>query len=72
LCALSPTPLRFTKALLIFVTQKLNFLFLLFIVVDFLLECGEKLKGQKYPFEQILYASLLKMSFVQENFDEIM
>jgi len=67
LCVLSLTPLRFLKALLIFVTQKLNFLFLLFIVVDFLLEYGETLKGEKYPFERILYSSLLKMSFVQQN-----
>ena len=61
------TPLRFLKALLLFVTQKLNFRFLLFIVVDFLLEYGEKLKGEKYPFERIPYAPLLKMSFVQQN-----
>jgi hypothetical protein len=67
LCVLSLTPLRFLKALLIFVTQKLNFLSLLFIVVDFLLEYGETLKGEKYPFERILYSSLLKMSFVQQN-----
>jgi hypothetical protein len=59
------TPLRFLKALLIFVTQKLNFLFPLFIVVDFLFQYGEKLKGEKYPFERILNAPLLKTSFVE-------
>jgi hypothetical protein len=59
------TPLRFLKALLIFVTQKLNFLFPLFIVVDFLFQNGEKLKGEKYPFERILNAPLLTTSFVE-------
>jgi len=55
LCVSCPwLQLRFLKALLIFVTHKLSFLFLLFIVVDFLLECGEKLTGEKYPFERIL------------------
>ena len=72
LCVLSLTPLRSLKALLIFVTQKLNFRFLLFIVVDFLLECGEKLKKKREISVWTNTVSvLIEGVFCTTKFDEI-